>query len=74
MLTDELPFSADHDVGLEPVAVGQLPARLRLLCVGTREPSWITLTLQFEKAGTIVATVPVQAGPPGQAMPGAHGH
>jgi len=53
MLTDELPFSADHDVGLEPVTVGQLPARLRLLCVGTREPSWITLTLQLDAEGGI---------------------
>jgi hypothetical protein len=53
MLQDELSFSADHDVGAEPVAAGQLPARLRLLCVGTREPSWVGLTLQLDAEGGI---------------------
>ncbi len=53
MLTDELSFSTDHDAGAEPVTTGQLSARLRLLCVGTREPSWVGLTLQLDAAGGI---------------------
>ena len=53
MLTDEVTFSADHEAGAEPVVAGQLPARLRLLCVGAREPSWVGLTLQLDAEGGI---------------------
>ena len=53
MLKDELSFSAAHEAVAEPLSVGQLPARLRLLCVGPREPSWISLTLQLDAAGGI---------------------
>ena len=53
MLKDELSFSTDQDAGAEPVTAGQLPARLRLLCVGTREPSWVSLTLQLDAEGGI---------------------
>ena len=53
MLKDELSFSTDHDAVAEPVDAGQLPARLRLLCVGTREPSWVSLTLQLDAEGGV---------------------
>ena len=53
MLKDELSFSTDQDAGAEPVTAGLLPARLRLLCVGTREPSWVSLTLQLDAEGGI---------------------
>lgn len=53
MLTEELPFSADLDANAEPIASTQLPTRLRLLCVGTREPSWVALTLQLDAEGGV---------------------
>ena len=52
MLKDELYASADLDAA-EPAVNGQLPARLRLLCVGPREPSWIGLTQQLDAEGGI---------------------
>jgi len=30
-----------------------IPTRLRLLCIGTRQPSWISLTLQLDAAGCL---------------------
>lgn len=50
MLKDELSSFADAD---ERIATGQLPTRLRLLCVGPREPSWVGLTLQLDAEGGI---------------------
>lgn len=32
---------------------GELPTRLRLLCVGSIEPSWVSLTLQLDAMGCI---------------------
>src|SRR5215218_5190215 len=29
----------------------QLPSRLRLLCAGRQQPSWVNLTLQFDAEG-----------------------
>src|SRR5262245_2866434 len=43
----ELP-PAEHDAGL-----GGLPTRLRLLCVGSIEPSWVSLTLQLDARGCV---------------------
>jgi DNA-binding NarL/FixJ family response regulator len=39
----------------EPVDVGirGLPTRLRLLCVGSVEPSWVSLTLQLDALGCV---------------------
>jgi hypothetical protein len=37
----------------EPPKIGELPGRLRLLCVGPTEPSWVSLTLQLDAAGGI---------------------
>ncbi len=48
MLKDELSTFSDHDETNEPESNGLLPSRLRLLCVGSREPSWIGLTLQLD--------------------------
>jgi hypothetical protein len=54
MLQDESSsIVADADLADEPVLNGQLPSRLRLLCVGPREPSWIGLTLQLDAEGGI---------------------
>ena len=53
MLKDELSSFADADAAAEPVLSGQLPTRLRLLCVGSREPSWVGLTLQLDAEGGI---------------------
>ncbi len=53
MLKDELSSFADADTADERVPNGQMPARLRLLCVGPREPSWVGLTLQLDAAGGI---------------------
>lgn len=33
--------------------IGELPTRLRLLCVGSAEPSWVSLTLQLDAMGCI---------------------
>jgi hypothetical protein len=38
---------------LETPKIGELPGRLRLLCVGPTEPSWVSLTLQLDAAGGI---------------------
>jgi len=32
---------------------GELPTRLRLLCVGSSEPSWVSLTLQLDALGCV---------------------
>ena len=53
MLKDELSSFAEADAANEPVLNGQLPTRLRLLCVGPREPSWVGLTLQLDAEGGI---------------------
>ena len=53
MLQDELSSFADADTADERVPNGQMPARLRLLCVASREPSWVGLTLQLDAAGGI---------------------
>lgn len=53
MLKDELSSFADADATDERIATGQLPTRLRLLCVGPREPSWVGLTLQLDAEGGI---------------------
>lgn len=53
MLKDELSSFAESDTADERVLNGQLPTRLRLLCVGAREPSWIGLTLQLDAEGGI---------------------
>ena len=53
MLKDELSSFADADTADERIATGQLPTRLRLLCVGPREPSWVGLTLQLDAEGGI---------------------
>lgn len=53
MLKDELFSFADADTADERVPNGQMPARLRLLCVAPREPSWVGLTLQLDAAGGI---------------------
>ncbi|MFM9963747.1 MAG: hypothetical protein ACKV2Q_21265 [Planctomycetaceae bacterium] len=53
MLKDELFTFSETDPAEECVLNGQLPTRLRLLCVGPREPSWIGLTLQLDAEGGI---------------------
>ncbi len=53
MLKDELSSFAEADATDEPVVNGQLPTRLRLLCIGPREPSWVGLTLQLDAEGGI---------------------
>lgn len=53
MLKDELSSFADADLADERVLNGQLPTRLRLLCVGSREPSWVGLTLQLDAEGGV---------------------
>ena len=51
MLKDELSSFADADTADERVVTGQLPTRLRLLCVAPSEPSWVGLTLQLDAEG-----------------------
>lgn len=51
MLKDELSSLAESEAAEERSLNGQLPTRLRLLCVGPREPSWIGLTLQLDAEG-----------------------
>ncbi len=53
MLKDELSSFAETDIADERVLNGQLPTRLRLLCVGVREPSWVGLTLQLDAEGGV---------------------
>ncbi|MGQ0636179.1 MAG: hypothetical protein ACT4QC_16320 [Planctomycetaceae bacterium] len=38
---------------LGPVVATGLPNRLRLLCVGSVEPSWVSLTLQLDRRGCV---------------------
>src|SRR6516225_3245516 len=35
------------------MGIGGLPTRLRLLCVGSVEPSWVSLTLQLDALGCV---------------------
>lgn len=51
MLRDELSTFAEAETDDEQTPSGQLPTRLRLLCVASREPSWISLTLQLDAEG-----------------------
>lgn len=51
MLRDELSSFVESDSADERTLNGQLPTRLRLLCVGPREPSWFGLTLQLDAEG-----------------------
>ncbi len=53
MLKDGLSHFSESDTDEERVLNGQLPTRLRLLCVGSREPSWVGLTLQLDAEGGI---------------------
>lgn len=53
MLKDELSFSGENDLADDSISCGQLPSKLRLLCVGGCEPSWVSLTLQLDAAGGI---------------------
>ena len=53
MLKDELFSFADTNTDDERLINGKLPTRLRLLCVGPREPSWVGLTLQLDADGGI---------------------
>ena len=53
MLKDELSFFSDAEAADEGASQGQLPARLRLLCVGPREPAWAGLTLQLDAEGGV---------------------
>jgi DNA-binding NarL/FixJ family response regulator len=41
------------DKGILDVGLGGLPTRLRLLCVGSVEPSWVTLALQLDALGCV---------------------
>lgn len=50
--TDGLPNSVAEPSGLE-LGVNELPTRLRLLCVGSVEPSWVSLTLQLDALGCV---------------------
>lgn len=53
MLRDELSSFTVAIAADEPDLNGQLPTRLRLLCVGPREPSWVGLTLQLDAEGGV---------------------
>ena len=56
MLLSDGRREADTDrTILEPLAT-DLPARLRLLCVGAVEPSWVSLTLQLDAQGCVEPT------------------
>src|SRR5438445_308427 len=50
--TDGLSNTLAEPPGLEP-AIGELPTGLRLLCVGSVEPSWVSLTLQLDALGCV---------------------
>jgi hypothetical protein len=50
--TDGLPDTAAELAGLDS-GIGELPTRLRLLCVGSVEPSWVSLTLQLDALGCV---------------------
>lgn len=49
--TDGTPTAALFSTS--DAAVGALPTRLRLLCVGSTEPSWVSLTLQLDARGCV---------------------
>jgi DNA-binding NarL/FixJ family response regulator len=51
-LADVLPSSIVEHCGAEP-ALNAFPTRLRLLCVGSVEPSWVSLTLQLDALGCV---------------------
>lgn len=53
MLRDELSITAANDPADESPASGSLPSKLRLLCVASHEPSWISLTLQLDAHGGV---------------------
>lgn len=50
--TDGLPGQAAESLTSE-TEIGSLPTRLRLLCVGNVEPSWVSLTLQLDALGCV---------------------
>ncbi len=47
-----LPGQVAETENLE-LGIGGLPTRLRLLCVGSVEPSWVSLTLQLDALGCV---------------------
>ncbi|HEY3968201.1 MAG TPA: hypothetical protein VGM05_26800 [Planctomycetaceae bacterium] len=49
---DSLPGPFAEVANLE-LGIGGLPTRLRLLCVGSVEPSWVSLTLQLDALGCV---------------------
>jgi DNA-binding NarL/FixJ family response regulator len=49
---DGLPGGVAEVENLE-LGIGGLPTRLRLLCVGNVEPSWVSLTLQLDALGCV---------------------
>jgi len=54
-----LRCDTERELSYEPltaVGLSGLPARLRLLCVGEVEPSWIGLTLQLDAEGCVEPT------------------
>jgi len=55
-----LRCDTERELSYEPltaVGLSSLPARLRLLCVGEVEPSWIGLTLQLDAEGCVEPTL-----------------
>src|SRR5260221_1001587 len=50
--TDGLPYLLAEPPELA-TGIGVLPTRLRLLCVGSVEPSWVSLTLQLDALGCV---------------------
>jgi DNA-binding NarL/FixJ family response regulator len=50
--TDGLPYTLAEPSELA-TGIGVLPTRLRLLCVGSVEPSWVSLTLQLDALGCV---------------------
>jgi DNA-binding NarL/FixJ family response regulator len=50
--TDGLPAQTAASATPES-EMGSLPTRLRLLCVGNDEPSWVSLTLQLDALGCV---------------------
>lgn len=49
---DGLPNAVAEPGGLD-LGVNALPTRLRLLCIGSVEPSWVSLTLQLDALGCV---------------------
>jgi DNA-binding NarL/FixJ family response regulator len=50
--TDGMPNTVAESGDFEPGSTG-LPTRLRLLCIGSVEPSWVSLTLQLDALGCV---------------------